>query len=197
MDHPIKPAVRPSEISGPVIAAVRTFKELDAAFESKPETIFLLGGELISLRDIVSAANRRNKSVYIHLDLIKGLSKDEAALHYISREVKPAGIISTHRSVIQAAKKYKLNTIQRYFLIDSASLETIYETCQSVRPHFIELMPGIAYKYMKKLSEMIDIPIVAGGLIDNPEDVSQALQAGCIGVSTSKRDLWNLRAGEL
>lgn len=175
---------------GPIIAGVRGYKEMEAAMISPLQTIFLLGGELIGLRDMCRAIRSVNKDVYVHLDLVKGLSKDEGAIHFLSREIKPTGIISTHRGVIQTAKKHKMLTVQRFFLIDSASSDGIVETCHATRPDFIEVMPGVAHKHLKKLTQMVNAPVIAGGLLDDEEDIRAALDAGCIAVSTSKRDLW-------
>lgn len=177
-------------VTGPVIAAVRSYKELDIALLSNAKTIFLLAGEILGLQSIVKAAISSGKSVYLHVDLIKGISKDEAAMHYVSREIKPSGIISTHKSVILAAKKYKLSTVQRCFMIDSASLQTIYETSQSTKPDYIEVMPGTLFRQLNQLNEMTKTPIVAGGFIDEMSDVQLALSAGCVAISTSKRELW-------
>lgn len=175
---------------GPIIAGVRGYKEMEAAMKSSLQTIFLLGGELIGLRDMCRAIRAADKEVYLHLDLVKGLSKEESAIHFLSREVKPTGIISTHRGVIQAAKKYKMLTVQRFFLIDSASSDGIVKTCQATRPDFIEVMPGVAHKHLQKLTQMVNVPVIAGGLLDDEEDVQAALDAGCVAVSTSKRELW-------
>jgi glycerol uptake operon antiterminator len=176
---------------GPVIAAVRGFKELDAVIQSDVKTVFLLWGELVGIKDICSAIKSSGKDVFVHVDLIKGLSKDEAAIHYLSREIKPTGVITTHRSVVLAAKKYKLSAIQRFFLIDGTSLEGIYEASQTSRADFIEVMPGVAFKHIKLLASESNIPVIAGGLIEDAEDVQLALDAGCMAVSTSKSDLWS------
>ena len=38
----------------------------------------------------------------------------------------------------------------------------------------------------------IQYPVIAGGMVTEPDDVKQALVAGAIGVSTSARNLWAL-----
>ena len=53
-------------------------------------------------------------------------------------------------------------------------------------------MPGIIPRAISELKEKIAPPIIAGGMITQKSDVIQALKAGAIAVSTSKRELWSL-----
>ena len=41
-------------------------------------------------------------------------------------------------------------------------------------------------------SEIPDIPIIAGGLVESKEDVMEVLKNGGIAVSTSKESLWDI-----
>lgn len=128
-----------------VIPAVKGFKELEKALQSSADTIFLLEGELIHLRNVVESVKRAKKRIFLHLDLIKGIKEDEASIHYLAKELKIDGIISTRTSSLLHAKKYGLITVQRGFLIDSQSLKTIIKTAQHGKPDYIELLPSFSY----------------------------------------------------
>ncbi|MGL5578401.1 MAG: glycerol-3-phosphate responsive antiterminator, partial [Fusobacteriaceae bacterium] len=53
----------------------------------------------------------------------------------------------------------------------------------------VEILPGVMPKIIKKLSEEIDTPLIAGGLISDIEDIEIALNSGAIAVSTTKIDI--------
>nr|WP_278244328.1 glycerol-3-phosphate responsive antiterminator [Caloramator australicus] len=80
--------------------------------------------------------------------------------------------------------------MQRIFLLDSRSLETGIKNILEDRPNAVEIMPGLAYKVIKKIHRHINVPVIAGGLILDKSDVENALSSGAVGISTSSRDLW-------
>lgn len=179
--------------TNPLIAAVKDLKKLDQALDSKCEIIFLLNGNIFNLKENVEKAHQKNKLVFIHIDLIDGFSKDLTALKFIHQEIKPDGIISTKNNQIKNAKELGLLTVQRLFIIDSLSIETTVKTSRATNPDAVEIMPGIMPKITTKLSERISIPIIAGGLISEKEEIISALSSGGFGVSSTESKLWNLK----
>ena len=77
-------------------------------------------------------------------------------------------------------------------MIDSLSFESGIKMVDNYKPDFVEVMPGIIPRAISELKEKIAPPIIAGGMITQKSDVIQALKAGAIAVSTSKRELWSL-----
>jgi glycerol uptake operon antiterminator len=53
----------------------------------------------------------------------------------------------------------------------------------------IEILPGVMPKIINKIAAISKIPIIAGGLISDKEDVRLALEAGAISVSASSTEL--------
>ena len=51
-------------------------------------------------------------------------------------------------------------------------------------------MPGVIPKALRPFSRQ-EIPVIAGGLIETKQEVTAALFAGAIAVSTGKKELWN------
>ncbi|KIR03012.1 Glycerol uptake operon antiterminator regulatory protein [Lachnospiraceae bacterium TWA4] len=47
-------------------------------------------------------------------------------------------------------------------------------------------------KIIKKLTKNLSIPLIAGGLISEREDVVAALNAGAIAVSSTNQAVWNM-----
>ena len=47
-------------------------------------------------------------------------------------------------------------------------------------------------KIITRMKKELGVPIIAGGLIADKEDVIQALDAGAIAISTTNKDVWNM-----
>ena len=174
----------------PVIAGVKNLSKFDDALNSPCDIIFLLSGSIFNIKDIVKRAKDNNKTIFIHVDLLDGFSKDAVALKYIYEEIKPDGIISTKNSQLKAAKALGFMTVQRIFIIDSLSIDTAIKASQMINPDAIEIMPGIMPKITKKMSDELDVPVIVGGLISEKEEITKALESGALGVSTSEKSLW-------
>ncbi len=174
----------------PVIAAVKDLENLDCAVNSDCTIIFLLCGNIFNLKEIVEKVHAKDKLIFIHVDLIDGFSKDATALRYIHEQIAPDGVISTKNNQLKVAKELGMLTVQRLFIIDSLSIQTTVKTSAAIKPDAIEIMPGIMPRITKKLSEVIEVPVIVGGLISEKDDIEKALESGALGVSTSSRELW-------
>lgn len=176
----------------PIIAAVKDIDKLEKAIESPCEIIFLLKGNICNIEEIVQKVKSSGKSIYIHIDLMEGLARDAFAIKHISEKVKPDGIITTKSNMIKIAKDMGVFAIQRLFMIDNLSLDSGINSIHSVRPDAVEIMPGIMPKITKKISSEVRVPVIAGGLIIDKEDVIESLKAGAMGISTSKEEIWDM-----
>ena len=174
----------------PIIATINDIKQIDDAIKSPCKIVFLLTGDILNINHIVDLARENNKLIYIHVDLIGGLSKDTTALRYINNNIKPDGIITTKSNLIKTAKELKIFTIQRLFLLDSLALASGINSIKSIRPDAVEILPGIMPKIIEEIREETRIPIIAGGLIRDKTDVIQTINAGALGISTSNKDVW-------
>ncbi len=177
-------------IDNPIIAGIKDINNLDDAVNSDCKIIFLLCGSIFNLKEAVEKAKAKDKLVFIHIDLLEGFSKDAVALKYISEEIKPDGIISTKNTQLKVAKSLGLLTVQRIFIIDSISIESAIKASQAINPDAIEIMPGIMPRITKQLSSKLDVPIIVGGLVSEKEDITNAIDSGALGVSTSAKALW-------
>lgn len=172
----------------PVIAAVRSEEEFLLAANSQAEVIFVLKSDILNIKELMKKSG--GKKVFVHADMAEGVGKDKKGLEFL-RLSGVDGIISTKNHLITLAKELKLATVQRFFIIDSLSVATALEGVKSVKPDFVEIMPGVIPKAVKRFVENAKIPVIAGGLIENKTDVINALSAGASAVSTAKQELWN------
>lgn len=176
----------------PIIAAVRNETELEAALSSPVTTIFLLHADIFNIRNNVERVKDSNKIVMVHIDLLEGLGRDQRALDYIHQTIKPHGIITTKSSNVKYAKEIGLFSIQRFFLVDSQSFELTIKTALSNQPDMIEIMPGVLPTVLERVCSRLNIPVIAGGLIETKDDIMDVLKAGAHGASTGKKELWAL-----
>lgn len=178
--------------SNPIIAAVKNEQDLAEVVNYDCNVIFLLSGNVFSLHETVEMLQAKDKTVFIHVDLIDGISNDTYGLEYIVKKVKPDGIISTKGNLILAAKELGVFTIQRLFILDSLSYQRSIHGVIKYKPDAIEILPGIMHKITKRVKSDVRIPVIAGGLIKDKEDVISALQAGAIAVSSTSHNIWSL-----
>ena len=175
-----------------VIPAIRRFEEwhdLDP-WELAPKWVFILGGPLDAVAQATGLLQKRGWIVFVHVDMVRGLSTDGEGVKFFAEYAGPNGLISTHSTVIGHAKRVGLIAIQRIFLLDSQSVGTGVLQVQSTRPVAIETLPGILPEATRRVVREVPCPVIAGGLITTVEEVHKMLDCGARGVSTSNRSLW-------
>ena len=180
----------------PVIASARDLQQVERAAASEVPAIFLLGGSILNLKALADCARAGGKRVFIHLDLLGGLGRDAAAVEWCAQQIEPDGMISTRAPLLKRASELGLMTIQRLFVMDSSSLRHGVNLFRTYAPDMLEVLPGLVPKAITQLRQEVGKPIIAGGMITQLGEVTQALTAGAAGVSTSVEALWT-RSGNL
>ena len=180
-------------LASPVIAAVKDMEQLEECLTlDNILVVFLLFGDLCSIADIVARGKDAGKIVLVHVDLIAGLSSSqEIAVDFLRQTTRADGIITTKPNFIRRARELKMFTVMRLFVIDSMALAGISKL-ESVKPDFIEVLPGVMPKTIRKIAQTTRIPLLAGGLIADKEDVVAALGAGAMAVSATSREVWRM-----
>jgi len=174
-----------------IIAAVRSSEELAAAISSGADTVFMLAPNIEELQGQLEAVHRAGKKLFIHIDLAEGIGKDEYGIRYVKR-MGVDGIISTRTNIIRTARKAGMFTVQRFFIVDSHSVNTTIESSLASKADMIEIMPGTMAKIIQRLKKVLSMPIVAGGLIETASEVNEALGCGADAISTGKKELWGI-----
>lgn len=174
----------------PIIAAVRDIAGAQAAAALPgPRAVFLLGGSIQTLPDIVLPLKKEGKAVFLHLDLIEGIGRDPSGVRYLA-DNGVQGLISTKAPLIKAARACGMVAVHRVFLLDSGSLESGIHLLAASHADYCEVMPGLVPKAIGRLKGRIPQPIIAGGMITGAQEADIALRAGAVAVSTSERALW-------
>lgn len=160
------------------------------AIASPVSVIFLLGGDIFTLPQASEQVQQGGKKLFVHLDLMEGVSRDAAGVRWVARAVRPAGVLSTRSQLIRVAAEEGLATVLRVFMVDASSMETGERMVKGCAPDLVEVMPGVVTRAVRMLGERIAVPVIAGGMLELPRDVQAALDAGALAASTSKEALW-------
>lgn len=173
----------------PVIAAVSEDK-WEAALVSPAQVLFYLSADLMSVRQRIAQAHKAGKLVLVHIDLAEGVGKDRAGVRFLA-DCGVDGVISTKAQMIRFAKDQGLLTVQRFFALDSKGMDSIEEMLPNTNPHLMEIMPGVIGKAISRF-RYGRVPVIAGGLVQTKQELTEALSCGATAVSTGQQELWYL-----
>jgi len=178
--------------ANPIISAVKDDEGLAHCLKlSDVSVVFVLYGEAVNIADIVDKIKEAGKIAIVHVDLVAGLSLRVESVDFIAKYTKADGIISTRFELVKRAKELGLSTVYRFFAIDSKVLNNInYHV--SDYADIVEILPGLMPKIIRQMVKRMSVPVIAGGLISDKEDVLAALDAGAIAISTTCEEVWKM-----
>ncbi len=173
-----------------IIPAIRNTKYIDKAINSNHEVVFLLTGNILNIRMLISKIKTHTKHVLVDVDLLKGIATDEWGIEYLKDTVEVDGIISTRQSMIEIAKKMDLVTVQRVFILDSQGLTKAIASTKNSHADYIEILPAPVVFYIYDELKRFKNVLIAGGLVKTQEIAKAILNRGIIAITTSCPALW-------
>ena len=78
----------------------------------------------------------------------------------------------------------------RVFLIDSMAYENLKTQVTVAKPDVVEVLPGMMPKVIGNICKDLLVPVIAGGMIREKEDVMALLKAGVTSVSSTNPEIW-------
>lgn len=178
--------------NSPIIAAAKDASGLARCLTCESQVVFLLFGDICNIGELIEQVKQSGKLALVHIDLIQGLSAKEIAVDFIKKYTRADGIITTKPPLVKRAKELGLYTVLRLFVIDSLALSSIAKQLQMARPDIIEVLPALMPKVINRICHMVNVPVIAGGLISDKEDIMTMLAAGAVSISTTSQELWFL-----
>ena len=174
-----------------IIPATRSIDDFNFAVEKTiSPSVILLFGDIILLPSLLEHAKHYHKRLFVHLDLLNGIGRDESGIKFLAR-MGVAGLITTKSHLCRFARNEGMLVIQRVFLTDSDAMRTGIHLLRNVKPDAVELLPAsIPARVVDYFIKETGLPILGGGLMYTREDIQQALDHGMAAVSTSNRELW-------
>ena len=179
----------------PVIMAIKDGKDLRECLKDDYQDnkiVFVLFGNIETIPTIVKKLKAKDKIVFVHENLIEGLSLSHYSPSFIKKYTDADGIITLRAQNAYEARRIGLSTVFRFFLLDSLSYENVKDTIKTTSSDLLEVLPGIMPKMIGEISKRYPTPLVAGGLIRDKSDVIDALNAGAIAVSSSNYAVWKM-----
>lgn len=181
-----------------IIPAVRHPEDLPEVLKiPQLPIVILLGGDINDLVDIIEIRHKYpSKTLLAHIDLIHGIGKDTAGMRYLKR-LGFDGIVSVKWQLLRCAKENDMLTVQRIFFVDSEAIRTSLKIIKQVSPDAIEIMPATVPKFaIDELYNATDLCVLGGGLLRTEADVYKALDNGFKAITSSRRNLWNLKLNQ-
>ena len=179
-------------IDNPVIVAVIDQETYDFALKSDNKIVFLLDASISNLKDRVSALLKQKKYVFVHIDMVAGLTSTIAVVDFIADIFnKEVGIITTKYPLIKRANQKNIRSIYRVFMVDSKSKRMFKSNLkQGIYPDAIEIMPAFVGKVIEEIiKEFPKTLVIAGGLITSKKEAYSILNSGATAISTSAIEL--------
>lgn len=182
----------------PVLAGVRDSGQVEVAIRRGVGVLFILGGDIFALQDSVAKAHAEERLIFAHVDLIKGVGRDEAGVRFLAKHMGVDGILTTRSNLVAPARREGLIAVQRLFVLDSESLAAGLPTVEKAAPDAVEVLPGVILPIIaQELAARGTLPpLIAGGLIRTGAQVDAVLAAGAVAISTSQTSLWGYRRDE-
>lgn len=173
-----------------VIPSVRNMEQFELALKSESPIVLVLFGDILSLPRLVEKANSCGKGLFVHLDFVGGIGKDEVGIRFLS-QMGIAGLITTKAYLCHVIRDSGMVAIQRLFLMDSESLRTGINLAVKYKPDIIEVLPGVVPAFsIERIKKETKLAVFGGGLIQTSDDVQAAFDNGITAVSTSNKELW-------
>lgn len=179
---------------GQVIASVNTIESFQYAVTCEHiACIMLKFGDIDTIGELVESAHWHKKTVIAHLDSIKGVAKDQYGVRFLAK-LGVDCLNTTKPQIIGAIRGAGMVAIQVMFLVDGEALKAGIESINKNKPDAVIVMPmSIPAGIVKELSNKTRVNLIAGGLLTQQAEMTEATAKGFCSVVTSKRELWDNR----
>ncbi|WP_141499982.1 glycerol-3-phosphate responsive antiterminator [Paenibacillus luteus] len=174
----------------PIIASITKSEQIGAVLKSRVQRVNLMTGDILKLAGIVRDLHQAGKKVYVHIEMVNGIGRDNSAIQYLADTFLIDGIISTKTNAIAAARKAGIRSIQRIFAIDTAAVDSAIKIVGQSHPDEVEIMPGLMPRVIREVKARIKQPLIVGGLIRSEEEIREMLGSGADYVSIGDARFW-------
>lgn len=175
-----------------MIASIKDDAGLAKALASECQTLFILYGDITNIESIVQRAKKDGRTVLVNLDMVDGYATRAVAIKHLQRRTRADGILSSKAILVRAAKELGMIAVQRLFMIDSFAYHQLPDQVRASQADCLEILPGCMPRVIGWIRGDTDLPLIAGGLVCDANDVAAAIRAGAEWVATSDQRLWGL-----
>ncbi len=176
----------------PCCAAITSQQHFEAALESRVRILFVLRADGLEIQPLVRRAHEAQKLVAVHLDLVDGIRTDRAGVSWLARAGVDA-LISSRGELMAAVRRERMVAIHRLLLVRTGLLDSGIAAVNRSHADIVEILPGVILPDVRALLPPLTMPLLAGGFIRTENEARAALAAGAVAVTTSTRELWDVR----
>lgn len=144
----------------------------------------------MTIHSIVASLKSAGKMVFVDVDLLDGFSSKPVTVDFLKAHTQVDGVLSSKSIMVKAAKTAGLLAIHRLFLVDSFSYNNVSKQVKISEPDAIMILPGCMPRVISWVCDETELPLIAGGLVCDKDDVMGALGAGATAVASSNRGVW-------
>ncbi|MDF2670667.1 MAG: glycerol-3-phosphate responsive antiterminator GlpP [Paenibacillus sp.] len=177
--------------SYPIIASITEEDQIQHALTSDVRRVILMTGTVNNLRQIVERLHDAGKQVFVHIEMVGGIGREASSIQYLAEVFRADGIVTTKSNAVAAARKAGILSIQRFFAIDTAAVETAVRMIKTADPDEVELMPGLMPRIIREVKQKIKQPLIVGGLIRHKDEIKLAYESGADFVSIGDSRYWH------
>ena len=174
----------------PVIASIKDEDGLRSVLRAPCPVVFVLFGSVMTIHSIVASLKSAGKMVFVDVDLLDGFSSKPVTVDFLKAHTQVEGVLSSKSIMVKAAKTAGLLAIHRLFLVDSFSYNNVSKQVKISEPDAIMILPGCMPRVISWVCDETELPLIAGGLVCDKDDVMGALGAGATAVASSNRGVW-------
>lgn len=176
----------------PVVASVKDEEGLEAVLKSDCEVVFLLYGSVLDISATVQRLKDAGRTVLVNVDLLEGFAGREIVVSFIRQHTAADGVLSSKAFMVRAAREQGLFAVHRFFLVDSFSYHNLAKQVAISKADCVEILPGCMPRVIGWVVGDVGVPLIAGGLVCDREDVFAALQAGATAIASSNHEVWRM-----
>jgi glycerol uptake operon antiterminator len=176
----------------PIIASIKDQDGLNAVIDVQCPVVFVLFGSVLNIAQNVKKLKDDGRVVFVDIDLIDGFSNNPVVIDFLKEQTLVDGVLSSKAAMVKYSKSLGLFAIHRIFLVDSFSYNNLPKQVKLSGADAVEILPGCIPRVISWVREDIDLPIIAGGLVCDKQDVVSALGAGAIAIASSNRQVWKM-----
>ncbi|WP_370248080.1 glycerol-3-phosphate responsive antiterminator [Cryobacterium sp. TMT2-4] len=174
----------------PVIASIKDEDGLRSVLRAPCPVVFVLFGSVMTIHSIVASLKSAGKMVFVDVDLLDGFSSKPVTIDFLKAHTQADGVLSSKSIMVKAAKTAGLLAIHRLFLVDSFSYNNVAKQVKISEPDAIMILPGCMPRVISWVRDETELPLIAGGLVCDKDDVMGALGAGATAIASSNRGVW-------
>ncbi len=173
-----------------LIPSVSNLEQLKYAVEQTGfSCIMLKMGDINTIGKMVAHIHKHNKTVMLHIDSLKGISKDKAGIHYLKR-MGADSLLTMKSQNIRMVKEEGVYAVLGTFLVDSSSLHLTLQNIHANKPDAVIAMPmTVPDEVYGILQKSTSIPIMAGGLGMDMDIINHVLGLGIRACAVTDRKI--------